>query len=155
MIVDDAEDTFQLGHLVGIKALEYLVLHKEQLGIRVVNDVVNGLRVELMQYGYCYCTVSGDGKECCTPTALVLTAQGHFVAGTNATVLEQNVQFFDNASHVLVLQGRDSIVRHRVLVPILLNGVEYKLVKASSGFHIIIIVYLFVSVNCVCYTGMG
>ena len=40
-----------------------MVTHEEQLGLRVVDNVVNLLGIEFVEYGYCHGTIGQCGEE--------------------------------------------------------------------------------------------
>ena len=122
LLVGVAEDALEAGHAVGIELRPHLVAHKEELSLGVVHDVVNLLGVELVEDGHCNGSVGERGKECDAPPCAVAAADGNLVARFHARVFEYDVEFLDDARHVLVLECLQAIVAQAVDVPILLQA---------------------------------
>ena len=78
------KDAFQSRHLLDVKLRPHLVADEEQLGIGVVDDVMDLFGMELMKDGDGNSTIGDGGKECNTPACRVAAADGNLVALSNA-----------------------------------------------------------------------
>ena len=65
--IGQIEDAFQLGHLVRIDDVDDVIAYKKQPRLRVVDDVVYLLVVELVKDGYYHGSVGQRGQECYRP----------------------------------------------------------------------------------------
>ena len=52
----------------------------------------------------------------------VSSAKGNLVAGTNACFFKKDMQFFNFACHILILQGASLIIGKGVKVPVVLDA---------------------------------
>ena len=60
-IVGDIDDTLQPRHLLRVNLSGHHISYEKQLGIRMVDDVVNLIWCELMEDRHCYGTISQHG----------------------------------------------------------------------------------------------
>ena len=102
-----------------------MVADEQELGVRVVHDVVNLLGHELVQDGNSHGAVGQRSQEGHGPLAAVAAAEGNLVALHHATVLEQNVQFLYLAGHIVELQGGAFVVGECIKVPVIDDALLY------------------------------
>ena len=138
-IVGVVDDSLQMGHLHGVNLRGHMVAHEEQLGIGVIDDVVNLVAKELMKDGNSHSTVGQGGEESYGPLAGVASAQCNLVTFHHTAVLEQDVQLFNLTCYVVVLQGSTLIVSQCIKIPVVDDALLYQLVKTGYVFHIVII----------------
>ena len=131
-----------MGHLGGVDGGGHDVAHEEELGIRVVHDVVHLVGHELVQDGHGHGAVGERGQEGACPVGAVASAEGYLVALFYAAVLEENVQFLYLACHVVILQGGSLEVGQRVKVPVVYDAFLDDGIKAWY-FHSLIVSVLF------------
>ena len=113
------DDDLQAGHLDLGEALPDHLVHEEDLGLGVVDEVVDALRLELVQDGHGYGAVGGGGQEADTPVGLVARAEGHLVALLQAAFLESDMQELDALSHIFIFERGALVVGEGVAVPVL------------------------------------
>ena len=114
-IVDDA---FESRHLHGVDDRGHVVAHEEQAGLGVVDDIMDLLRIELVQDGYGDGAVGERGEEGHGPLAGVAPCEGDLVALHDAAVLEENMEFLNFTCHVVILQRLALIVSQCIAVPV-------------------------------------
>ena len=142
-VVGVVDDAFQVRHLRRVYLRGHMVAYEEQAGVGVVDDVVNLLRHEFMQDGYCHGPVCQRGQERHGPLAGVAPAEGYLVALYDTAVLEQDMQLFYLACHIVELQGGSLVVGQRIKVPVVNDALLYKLVKTGVVFHNTLLYYLY------------
>ena len=103
----------------------------------MVHDVVNLFRHELMQNRHRNGTIGQGSEECHRPISTVTTAEGNLVALHYAGVLKHDVQLFNLACHIVILQGGSLVVGQGIHIPMVYDAFLYKCVKARN-FHILI-----------------
>ena len=116
-------------------AFPYHVARKEQACFRMVDDVVDGVRLELIEDGDCHCAVGQDGEERRAPVAHVPPAEGDFVPLPDAAMFKKQVQLFDFARHVFVGIGCAFEVCQGSPVPVVFNTLFYIFQKAFFHKH--------------------
>ena len=62
-VVGNVNDAFQMGHFVGVERGPYHVARKEDFGLRVVDNVVYLLSLELVEDGHDHCSVGKRSHE--------------------------------------------------------------------------------------------
>ncbi len=134
-VIGDMDDSFQVGHGIGIEFGPYHVADKEYFCLGMVHDVVHLLRFELMEDGYGHGTVAEDGKEGRRPVCAVSAAEGYLVAFDHAGVFKKYVQLFYFAGHILVLQGYSLIICQGIGIPVLFEAFGNKADKIGVLFH--------------------
>ena len=95
-----------------------MVAHEEQACFGVVDDIVDLLRIELMQDGYGDGAVGEGGEEGDGPLAGVASGEGNLVTFLNAAVLKENMDLLDFTCHIVILQRLALIVSQCVAVPV-------------------------------------
>ena len=129
-----------MGHLYGVNLCSYMVAHKEQLGVRVIDDVVNLVGHELMQNGHGNGSIGQRSQKGYSPLAGVATAEGYLVTLHDTTVFKQDVQLLYLTSHIVILQGGSLVVCQRIEIPIVDDALLNQLIKAGYVFHNILFV---------------
>ena len=92
----------QSRHLIGAKPLPDDIVHKENLCLRMVDQVMNIPGLELVKDRHRHSSVGHRGQETDRPVDLVAGADGHLVAFVQKAFLECDVQFLDASCHVPV-----------------------------------------------------
>ena len=119
MIIIKSDDTLNIGHGGLIQVLPYLVTGKEELCLRMVDDMVYVIGLELMQNG----NHNGTVRYCCnagsSPVGAVLAAQSYAVTGFQARFLKQYMQFCDSACYVTVQECGAFIISKGFFIPVL------------------------------------
>ena len=59
----------------------------------MVDDMLNLLGMEFMQYGNCYGTIGESCQKCHSPTAHIAAAYGNLVAFLNTAIVKDDMQF--------------------------------------------------------------
>ena len=104
----------------------------------MVHDVVYLVGGELVEDGYCYCSVGECCEERYRPVGAVASAEGYLVAFLHTTVLEHDVQFLYLASHVVILQCGSFVVSESIKVPVVDNAFLNQCVKTWYLIHNVI-----------------
>jgi len=105
-----------------------IVIHEKDLGFRVVDQVVDAVRLEFVQDRHRNCPVSEGGQETHAPVGLVARTDGDFVSLLQTALLEGDVQFGNPPGNVPVGKRHALIVGERSTVPVLPEAVLKKLV---------------------------
>ena len=119
-----------------------MVAHEEQLGIGVIDDIVNLLRHELVENGHGNSSVGEGSEEGYGPLAAVASAEGYLVAFHDAAVLEQDMQLLDFSCYIMILKGCSLVVGQRIKVPVVDDALLYKFVETGYVFHNIFLIYI-------------
>jgi len=80
--------------------------------------MVNVVGLELMEQRHHHAAKGVDGQEDHSPLRGVAATQGNLVAGADACVLKEQVEFFDFASQVFILQRLAVEVGQRRAFPV-------------------------------------
>ena len=124
-VVGVVDDTLQMRHLHGVYLCSHMVADKEQLGIGVIDDVVNLLSHKLMKDGYSNGTIGQRSQEGYSPLTAVATTEGYLVALLHTTILEKDVELLNLAGNIMKLQGGSLVVCQGIKVPIIDDAVLY------------------------------
>ena len=99
-----------------------MVAYEEELGLGVVDEVVNLLGVEFMEDGHGHGTIGEGSKEGNAPTCAIAAADGHFVPFFHTRSLEDDVNFFNNTGHVFIAESLSPVIGQGVQIPVVLNA---------------------------------
>ena len=88
----------------------------------MVDDIINLIGRELVQYRHRHSPVSQRGKEGNGPIGTIAAADGNLVTTLYPTVLENNMQLFYLAGYVFILQRYPFIVSQSIEIPIINNA---------------------------------
>ena len=89
-IVGDVDDALQSRHLRGVDLRGRHVADEEELGVAVVDDVVDLVGRELVEDGHGHRAIGEDGEEGGSPGRGVASAEGYLVAPLHARGLGKN-----------------------------------------------------------------
>ena len=137
-IVGNVDDTLELRHGLGIKVGPNLVASEEQTGTAMVDNVVHLMSHKLVQDGHSYATITERGQESRSPVGTVATAECYLVAAANACIFKKDVEFFNFARYVFILQRSTLVVGQRIKIPVCLDALFYQTYKIRvlmSCFH--------------------
>ena len=111
----------EVGHLPLVEVLPVRGADEEGLGFRVVDDMVDVIRLEIVQDRDGYRPVGKDGEKRDGPARGVAPDERDLVAPPQACLVEQQVEARDLHRHVLVAERVASIVGEGGLFPMGLN----------------------------------
>ena len=120
-IIDKGDDAFEVGHLVGIERGPNLVADKEEFRLRVIDDVVNLVWMELVKHRHSNGAISQYREEGSSPSREIPAAKRNLVARLDAGFFKEDMELLDDTRHILILQGENPVIRHRIQEPMLLN----------------------------------
>ena len=101
-IVGEGKDRAHLTELVLVKVIPIIVAGKQQLRIRVLDDVVDVFGAEVLENRHDDRAVCDGGDIGDSPAGAVLADEGDAVVFLDAALLEQQVQFLDLLGHLAV-----------------------------------------------------
>ena len=97
-------------HFISIEAFPDHVVHEKDLGLGMIDEIVDIPGLELMKNGNHDGTVSHGGEVTHRPVDLVAGADGHLVSFVEEALLESDVQLFDPSGHVAIAEADSLIV---------------------------------------------
>ena len=109
-VVGNVDNALKMRHGLCVEFGPNHIAHKENLCLRVVNNVVHLLRLKFMQNRHRHCTIRQCGQKGCSPVGTIAAAQGNFVTLGNTCIFKQDMEFLNFSCYVLVLQGHTLIV---------------------------------------------
>ena len=139
-IVGDVDDALQSRHLRGVDLRGRHVADEEELGVAVVDDVVDLVGRELVEDGHGHRAIGEDGEEGSSPGRGVASAEGYLVASLHARGLKHDVQFLYLARHIVILQRLAFVVGKRVEIPVVDDTLLDEGVKTRNLFHLSLLV---------------
>ena len=139
-IVGDVDDALQSRHLRGVDLRGRHVADEEELGVAVVDDVVDLVGRELVEDGHGHRAIGEDGEEGGSPGRGVASAEGYLVAPLHARGLKHDVQFLYLARHIVILQRLAFVVGKRVEIPVVDDTLLDEGVKTRNLFHLSLLV---------------
>ena len=116
------DDDLQAGHFRLGESLPDDLVHEEDLGLGMVDQIVDILGFEFVQEGYGDGAVGQGGQETDAPVGLVAGAEGHLVALLQAAFLESDVQQLDALRHIGVFERDALVVGEGFALPILFDA---------------------------------
>ena len=130
------EDTFEQRHGAFVEIFPHLVADKKKLGLGVVDDVMHIVRLEFVKNGHDDRTIRQGSEESDSPMRTVTSADGDFIAFSDAARFKDDMQFFYFAGYILVLQGGSLIIGQGIQVPVFLYTILY--IGDKTLFHYIL-----------------
>ena len=130
------EDTFEQRHGAFVEIFPHLVAYKKKLGLGVVDDVMHIVRLEFVKNGHDDRTIRQGSEESDSPMRTVTSADGDFIAFSDAARFKNDMQFFYFAGYILVLQGGSLIIGQGIQVPVFLYTILY--IGDKTLFHYIL-----------------
>ena len=134
------DDTFEVGHDCLVQGFPGTCTYEEQFGFGVIDDMMDVVRLELMEDGDDDCAVCHGCQEGNPPVSAVASAYGDLVARADAGTLQDEVELGYLPCHVLVLQGDTLVISQGVEVPILYDALFDVFDKGGCSFHYCIFV---------------
>ena len=92
----------------------------------MVDDVVDIVRLELMQNRHDDGSVCHNGQEAYPPVRTVPATDCDFVSLPDATGFKDDVKLFYFAGYVFILQGSSFVIGQCIQVPVALDAAFYK-----------------------------
>ena len=114
----DVDDTFELRHLGEVQLRADVGVGEQQDAVRVIDKVVDIVRVEICEDRDDYGFVGVDCEERNGPTVGVSCAERNLVALLDSGLLEENVEFFKNFRDVRILERLSTILAESRLSPV-------------------------------------
>ena len=114
----DLDDDGQVRHLLGGQALPDHLVHEQDAGLGVVDQIVDIAGFELMQDRDGHGTIGDGGQETDAPVGLVTGADSHLVSFLETALFKGDVQFGDSAGHVTIGQCHALVVGKGRTVPV-------------------------------------
>ena len=133
-VVGDVDDALEGGHAGAVYLGGHHVADEEELGLAVVDDVVDLVGGELVQDGHGHGTVGDGGEKGACPRRTVAAAEGYLVALGHAAALEEDVELLYLAGHVVILQGGSFVVGECIEVPMVFDALLDERVE-TGNFH--------------------
>ena len=115
-------DDFQARHLSLGEALPDDLVHEEDLGLGVVDQVMDVLGFELVQEGHRHGAVGHGGQEAHAPVGLVARAEGDLVPLLQPAFLECDVQELDALGDIAVFERHALVVGEGVPFPVFFDA---------------------------------
>lgn len=103
---------------------------------QVVDDVMHIVRLEFVKNGHDDRTIRQGSEESDSPMRTVTSADGDFIAFSDAARFKDDMQFFYFAGYILVLQGGSFIIGQGIQVPVFLYTILY--IGDKTLFHYIL-----------------
>ena len=98
----DLDNHVQTGHLLGAEAFPDDLVHEEDLGVRVVHQVVDIAGFELVEERNGNGAIGEGCQKTHAPVGLVAGADGHFVSFFQTALFKGDVQFGHTARHIFI-----------------------------------------------------
>lgn len=117
----DVDGRFETRHRGLVEVFPDGGVHEEHFGLRVVHEMVDGFRLELVEDGHRHVAAGDDGEESHGPVGRVLPAQGYLVARLEPCRLEHYVHLGYQLGHVLELVVGAPDVREGRQLPVFLD----------------------------------
>ena len=105
----DSGNRLEVRHLGLGQAFPYGRVHKQNLGLGMVHEMVDIAGLELVKKGYRHCPIGHSGEKGHCPVHLVAPADGHFVSLLQPAMVEEDVDFGNSFSKVTV-ENRSTFV---------------------------------------------
>jgi hypothetical protein len=115
-------DTFERRHRTFVKTFPNYITYKEESGFGMVYDIMYLVRLEFVEDRNNYSSISYGSKECYTPMRHVTTADCNLIARLDSAFFENDVEFLDFTSYVLILVSHSLIVCQGIHIPIFLDA---------------------------------
>ena len=129
-------NAFQQGHGGFVQGFPSAGADKEQFGFGVIDDVVDVVRLKLVQDGDDDRAISHRGQERHGPMGAVAPADGNLVARTDTGAFQHDVEFGNLPRHVLVLQGDAFVVGQGIAIPVMDDALLDVIYEGGCSFHV-------------------
>ena len=121
-IVRNVDNAFKVRHGFTVKFGPNHVSDKKNFGFRVIHDVMDLLRLELVEHGHRDSTITQNGEESGSPVCAVSSAESDAIAFLDTGIFKQNVKFLNLSGYVLVLKCDTLIVCQCICIPVVANA---------------------------------
>ena len=101
----------------------------------MVDNIVDLVGRELMEDWNGNSAVGEGSQKSYGPVGAVASAECHLVTFLHTAALKENVQFFDFAGNIMILQGLSLEISECIPVPVVNNAFLYILVEARYLLH--------------------
>ena len=105
-----SQDEIQFFQLRDVKILPYTVGYNEGFGSRMVDDVMNARRFEVVQDGDGYASIAQDAKEVHGPSGRITAYQGNFVTRFHFGSFQQEAYLDYSFGKIAVFVGFTQII---------------------------------------------
>ena len=120
--------SLEIRHLILAQPLPHYIIHKQDLCLRMVHEVVHIPGLELVEDRHWHCTVCEGRYESHAPVGLVSGAYGHLVASYQSAFLIHYVHLGYPPCHITVMQGNALIIGQGRPVPVFPETLLVKLI---------------------------
>src|SRR5574344_187908 len=102
-VVGIVDDSFEPGHEIGIDDSSNVIAYEKEFRLRMVDNVMNLLGIELMEDGHSHGAVCEGGEESHSPLAGIAPAKGDLVALSYSGIFKQDMEVFNLACYIMEL----------------------------------------------------